>query len=66
MERQDIKYIPLALVGAAIGVAEVFIKPFIQERTETVRKIASASITYYGIHEDEAPQQEELHNFPDV
>lgn len=55
MEKSDIKYIPLALLGATMGVLEVFVKPFVQDRAETVREIAKASITYYSSSEVATP-----------
>ncbi len=47
MEREDIKLIPLVAIGLARGIGEVIIKPFIQEKSQEVRKIAKASIHYY-------------------
>lgn len=36
LQREDYKYIPLATVGLAKGVAEVYVKPFIKENPSTV------------------------------
>lgn len=49
MEREDIKLIPLAAVGLAMGAYEVFIKPFIKEKV--VKKVAKAAISYYKTEE---------------
>lgn len=42
MERSDAKYLPLAAVGLAKGVAEVYVKPFIKENPSRAAWLALA------------------------
>lgn len=39
-DREDIRALPLALVGAAIGITEVYIRPYIQEKVQWLANLA--------------------------
>jgi len=53
MNREDLKVLPLAVLGIAKGIPEVIIKPFVVEETERVRHIAAAAIHYYRTGESQ-------------
>lgn len=47
MEREDYRLVPLALVGLAIGIGEVIIRPFLEDQAEHIKHVAKAAISYY-------------------
>jgi len=47
MERKDIKYLPLAAVGLAIGVAEYVLHPFLEDAAKDAGRVVMARIEYY-------------------
>lgn len=46
-DREDVKVMPLAALGLAIGVARVIIYPFMQEQADKARHVSAAAIHYY-------------------
>lgn len=51
LDRENLQALPYALVGLAIGIGEVLIKPFVMEEVEKARHVAAASIQYFNTGE---------------
>lgn len=52
LKKENLPYVPLAAVGVAIGIAEYFVYPWIEETAQKVGKTAMAHIEYLSTDEN--------------
>lgn len=47
LEKENLKMLPLAALGLAVGIGNVILKPFFQEEADHIGKLVMAHIEYW-------------------